>query len=159
MSDSEIIDQYHERIPRILDRQLTLRRDSVKVVGTVRGIHGEGTVMLAGLLPEPNKTWIPTKHFHWASALLFILSPFLFLPFVVVPPNFVLLIIGVVLYLPAIWYFVQSRKHKEVAVFMNRSGVVGLDFWCSGPETERFPQFVAAITKQISEQCREPERR
>ena len=152
MTTTDIIDQYHEHIPGILDRRLTLLKDSVKIVGNVRGVRSENTIMLAGLQPVPNKIWIRTKHFHWASALLFILSPFLFLPFVVVPPNFVLLTIGVVFYLPAIWYYVQSRKHKEAVSFMNRSGVVGFDFWCSGPDAERFSQFVAAITKQISEQ-------
>lgn len=151
MTSPEIIDQYHERIAGILDRRITLLKDSVKIVGTVRGTRGEGTVILAGLQSAPNKTWIRSKHYHWALALLFILTPFLFLPFVVSPPNFVLLIIGALLYVPAIVYFVKSLKHKEVASFMNRSGVVGFDFWRSGPDAERFPEFVAAITRQISE--------
>ena len=152
MTDSEIIREYHEQIRGILYRRLTLFRDSVRVVGTVRGTRGEGTVMLAGLQPAPHKAWIRSKHFHWASATLFILIPFILVPFVVSPPNMVLLTIGLMTYVPAIWYFIQSLQRKEVAIFMNRSGVVGLDFWCNGPDVERFPEFVDAIERQIREQ-------
>ena len=157
MVDRPIIAEYHECIRGVLDRRLTLFADSVKVTGTVRGVRGEGTVPLSCLQMSPHKSWLRSKHYHWASACLFILSPFLFLPFVVVPPNFVLLAIGVVLYLPAIWYFWAARQHKEVAIFLNRSGVVGLDLWCSGPDAARFSEFVTAISKQISEQSVEPE--
>lgn len=157
MAHPEMIAEYHERIRGVLDRRLTLFADSVRVVGTVRGTRGEGTVPLSGLHASPHKSWLRSKHYHWAVASLCILSPFLFLPFVVMPPNFVLLSIGVVLYVPAIWYFLVARKRKEVAIFLNRSGVVGLDLWCSGPDALRFSEFVAAISKQISEQSGEPE--
>lgn len=158
VADSEIISEYHEQIRGILDRRLTLFSDSVRVVGNVRGTRGEGTVMLSGLQPAPHKAWIRSKHFHWASATLFILTPFVLVPFVVYPPNFVVLTIGLMFYLPAIWYFVQSLQRKEVAIFMNRSGVVGLDFWCNGPDTERFPEFVGAVERQIREQSVHRER-
>lgn len=157
MSDPEIIDQYHERIRGVLDRQLTLYADSVKVVGTVRGNRGEGTVMLSGLQAIPCRTWLRSKDYHWAVAALLILTPFLWLPFIVSPPNLVVLALGIMFYVPAIWFFLHARKRKEVAQFLNRSGVLGLDLWRNGPDASRFPDFVAAISKQISEQSAEPE--
>jgi hypothetical protein len=157
MTEHPIIAEYNERIRGVLDRRLTLFADSVKVIGTVRGVRGEGLVPLAGLQKTPHKSWLRSKHYHWSLACLFILSPFVVLPFVVAPPNFVLLSIGVVLYLPALWYFRVARRHKEVAIFLNRSGVVGLDLWCSGPDAARFSDFVTAIQRQIGEHCVEQE--
>lgn len=110
MADSEIIIEYHQQIRGMLDRRLTLFRDSLRFVGTVRGTRGEGTVMLSGLQPAPHKAWMRSKHFHWASATLFVFTPFVLVPFVVYPPNFVLLTIGLMFYLPAIWYFVQNAQ-------------------------------------------------
>jgi hypothetical protein len=40
----------------------------------------------------------------------------------------------------------------ERVLFLNRSGVLALDLWRAGPDRDRFPEFVAAIEKQISEQ-------
>lgn len=151
MADPKIIAEYHEQIWGVLDRRLTLFADSVRVVGTVRGTRGEGIVPLSGLQSSPHKSWLRSKHYHWAAATLCILSPFIFLPFVVVPPNFVLLSIGAVLYVPAAWYFIVARRHIEVSIFLNRSGVVGLDLWCSGPDSHRFSEFVAAVSRQICE--------
>jgi hypothetical protein len=155
MSNPEVIDQYHERIKGLIERRFSLLKDSVKIVGTVRGNPCEGVVMLSGLQAAPFKTWMRTKHFHWSLALLFILTPFLFLPFVVSPPNFYLLVVGMLLYLPAIWYFIRNRERKEIATFLNRSGAMGFDLWRCGPDAERFPEFVASISKQISEQIDE----
>lgn len=156
MADPEIIAEYHEIVRGVLDRRFTLFTDSVRVVGKVRGIRGEGTVPLSGLQASPCKCWLRSEHYQWAVAFLCILTPFLFLPFVVMPPNFVLLSIGAVLYIPAIRYFLIMRQHKEVAMFLNRSGVVGLDLWCSGPDALRFSEFIALISKQISKQSVEP---
>jgi hypothetical protein len=158
MTNSENISEYHEQIRGLLDRRLTLFKDCVKIVGTVLGNPIEATVLLAELQATPNKAWIRTKHYHWALALMLILSPILLLPFAVNPPNFILLIIGALMYLPAIWYFVQSQKRKECAFFLNRSGVVSLDLWRNGPDAERFAEFVAAIEKQIRDQSVQPER-
>jgi hypothetical protein len=156
MPDEQIIAEYHEHIRGLLDRRLSLYAHCVKVVGIVRGNRWEGEVALTSLQASPHRTWLRSKHFHWATACLFILTPFLFLPFVVWPPNLVLLSIGAFLYVPAIWYFKISRTRNEYALFLNHSGVVSLDFGCTGPDASRFPEFVAAISKQISEQSVEP---
>ena len=49
-------------------------------------------------------------------------------------------------------YTVPGRSRKEMAIFMNRSGVVGLDCWCNGPDAERFPELVGAIERKTREQ-------
>lgn len=154
MSATDVVDEYHEQIRGILDRRLTLCRDSVKVAGVVRGVRFEGWVPLASLRAKPNRSWIRSKHYHWALAVLCILGPFILLPFAVSPPNYILLIFGLVLYVPASWYFACALERKEVALFLNDSGVVVLDLWRNGPDAARFPEFVAAIEKQISEQSR-----
>jgi hypothetical protein len=152
MAESVIISEYHERIRGLLNRRLTLFRESVKVVGRVRGNPGEGTVWLADLQPTPHRMWVRSKHYHWSLAMILVLTPFLSVPFMVFPPNFLLLALVGVCYLLAILYFVNSIRRMERVLFLNRSGVLALDLWRAGPDRDRFPEFVAAIEKQISEQ-------
>lgn len=152
MENREVIDQYHERIRGLVDRRLVLLEKVVTISGTVRGTPVEGNVPLELLPHTPHRMWLRSKHFHWALAVLLILTPFLFLPFVVSPPNYTLLCIGGALYLPAVWYSVRSSRRREMALFLNRSGIVALDFWRCGPDADRFPEFVRNVELQIRKQ-------
>ncbi len=157
MDEAITVSDYHEQIRGLVDRRLTLMTDRVHFTGTVRGARIEGAVLLSDLQPTPNRIWVRSKHYHWSLATLAILSPCAIPPFSVFPPNFVLLAVGVVFYIPAIWYFLNSKNRNEYALFHNRSGLLVLDVCRKGPDVARFNEFVAAIEKQISEKSVRPE--
>ena len=105
--------------------------------------------MLADLAGSPNRVWLRSKHYHWASITVAILSVFIIVPFLSWPPEFWLLIPGIAVFLPGLIYLTRSLKKIEYLQYKNTVGVVILDFGRVGPDAGAFPEFTQALDQAI----------
>ena len=148
MEKSLPIATYRERIHCLIDRKFELYADRVRVHGNSRGMRFDSNINVSDLAGLPNRVWLRSQHFHWATKSVAILSVFIFLPFVARPPMWCLFF-GIAAFLSALIYLILNLKRYEYLQYKNSVGLVILDIGKAGPEIESFSQFSLALDEAI----------
>lgn len=142
---------YHERMWGLTHRKFQLGQSSLSITGHANGSRIDLQIDLATISPNSQRVWSRTKHFRWASGMLFaVVFPVVFVlantrPDLSTSLFFSLLISAV------IPFFLASLRRKEYRIFLHHSGVASFDIWKSGPDSARFEEFVLSVQTRINQ--------
>jgi hypothetical protein len=143
--------EYHERIIGLIRRRFILTPTTMRITGKVRGNPFDAEIPLDNVVPKSNVIWMRTTYFRLASFMfVFLLVPFLVF-LVRGAPDTKTLIVSCVGFGVATVCLLATLRRFELRQFANNSGLVVFDIWRSGPDSQRFHDFVNAIETRISQ--------
>ncbi|WP_146404780.1 hypothetical protein [Planctomycetes bacterium CA13] len=151
VNDSRLLATYNEQIKFLVSREIELFSDRLHICGNVRAIRIDANVPLQDLVTPPDRIWLRSRHFVWATWLNWILLGALAVAYFGFETRAMGLIgLSTIILIPALVYLIYNARQNEYAQYKNSSGVVVFDLCRRGPSAAEFEAFNNAIASAVS---------
>ncbi len=151
VDDLHVLATYNERIKFLVSRKIELFSDRLHISGSVRSIKFDANIPLRNLVIPPDRMWLRSRHFLWATWLNWILLGVLAAAYFGSDGRATVLMgLTVILLIPAWGYLICNVQHNEYTRYKNSSGVVVFDLCRRGPSANEFEAFNAAIASAVN---------
>jgi hypothetical protein len=146
-----VLATYNEQIKFLVSRKVELFSDRLHICGNVRSIKIDANVPLRDLVIPPDRIWLRSRHFAWATWLNWILIGVFAVAYLGAETRAtVLLGFATILLIPAWGYLIYNVRHNEYTQYKNSSGIVVFDLCRRGPSAAEFEAFNAAIASAVN---------